>query len=245
MSTLENTNILNIKWENKDIEALYYGEIKIYPIDIPEPTKDQYVHYTADKKINLKTAPIGFYGTGFGDAQIVSHTFENGKGTILLDKEPEYLGFKSDAPVYKGMPYLSPFEGYQHLYTIALPDTIKDLGKIAFADCFGLRDITIPSQLETIGNQAFRNCVWLEEIHLPETFKSFLPTSSQNDGVFMGCENLKRIICDAPISPIIDADTFYDISNNGTLIVPSGSNYSTWMRTDQYYLGYYGWTIQN
>jgi hypothetical protein len=37
---------------------------------------------------------------------------------------------------------------------------------------------------------------------------------------------------------------FQHINTVGTLYVPSGSDYSSWLRTDEYYLGYYNWTVQ-
>ena len=46
--------------------------------------------------------------------------------------------------------------------------------------------------------------------------------------------------------PTIDSTTFYSVRNNGTLIVPASANnnYSNWLKTTQYYLGYYKWTIK-
>jgi hypothetical protein len=37
---------------------------------------------------------------------------------------------------------------------------------------------------------------------------------------------------------------FYYTGNNGVLKVPNVDNYSSWMKTDSYYLGYYNWTIE-
>ena len=56
---------------------------------------------------------------------------------------------------------------------------------------------------------------------------------------------LKEIICENNIPFNIDLNTFSRIiEENGVLKVPQGSDYSSWMLNDKYYLGYYNWTIE-
>jgi len=59
---------------------------------------------------------------------------------------------------------------------------------------------------------------------------------------FDGCSGLTSIISLATTAPAIQSNTFINIKTNGTLHVPAGSDYSTWMSTDNYYLGKYNWT---
>lgn len=83
------------------------------------------------------------------------------------------------------------------------------------AGCFAgmsFSSITIPSNIATIGSRAFS-----------------------------GCANLSDIYVSKDRAPQIEADTFRDIRPNGTLHYPAGSNYSTWLSGDKYYLGYYYW----
>ena len=68
-------------------------------------------------------------------------------------------------------------------------------------------------------------------------------------GVFMDCPSLVTIISKAAIAPELKSESTYDGNNwcfdgvglNGTLYYPTGSDYSQWLSTDPYYLGYYGW----
>jgi hypothetical protein len=59
---------------------------------------------------------------------------------------------------------------------------------------------------------------------------------------FAACPNLISITCYAITQPTITDVTFKGIGSNGTLYVPQGSDYSTWMNAREYYLGYYHWT---
>ena len=73
--------------------------------------------------------------------------------------------------------------------------------------------ITIPDSVTSIGSAAFENC-----------------------------SSLNEITCLATTAPSIMSATFKNIKQNGTLRYPSGSDYSSWMRTDDFYLGKYNWT---
>lgn len=68
-------------------------------------------------------------------------------------------------------------------------------------------------------------------------------------GVFLDCPSLVTIISKAAIAPELKSESTYDGNNwcfegvglNGTLLYPIGSDYSQWLSTEPYYLGYYGW----
>ena len=85
----------------------------------------------------------------------------------------------------------------------------------AFSERSGLTSITIPNSVTNIG-----------------------------EGAFKDCQQLKEIICLNSIAPSISSSTFSYVVWNGVLKVPSGSDYSSWMSTASYYLGYYNWTIE-
>ena len=63
-------------------------------------------------------------------------------------------------------------------------------------------------------------------------------------GAFQNCTSLESITSQAITAPTIQSYTFNNVKTGGTLYVPAGSDYSSWMSTDSYYLGYYDWTIQ-
>jgi hypothetical protein len=52
---------------------------------------------------------------------------------------------------------------------------------------------------------------------------------------------LQEITITATVAPSIYSDTFYNVSSNGILAYPSGSDYSRWLSTSKYYLGYSKW----
>jgi hypothetical protein len=62
--------------------------------------------------------------------------------------------------------------------------------------------------------------------------------------VFYGCGNLNKITCYSTKAPSIANSTFTGVKPNGILYIPSGSDYSSWMGTGNYYLGKYNWTTQ-
>lgn len=53
------------------------------------------------------------------------------------------------------------------------------------------------------------------------------------------------IILNPPTVPTINDDTFYSIAEYGFLEYPLGLDYSSWLSTNRYYLGYYKWNMFN
>jgi hypothetical protein len=82
----------------------------------------------------------------------------------------------------------------------------------------------------------FTDCESLETIILGKN------VSNIDNFITLYCSKLKKIVCKAITAPTVEYRTFQDIASNGILEYPSGSDYSTWLSTDEYYLGYYGWT---
>lgn len=96
-----------------------------------------------------------------------------------------------------------------------LPGTPSDDG--IFSGCSQLTSIIIPSSVTSIGNYTFNNC-----------------------------NNLVSITSLSTTTPTIKNNTFKGVKTGGTLYVPQGTTvtgYGSWMRTDNYYLGKYGWNI--
>jgi hypothetical protein len=99
--------------------------------------------------------------------------------------------------------------------SVVLADTITVLG-----DCFHHTNIT--------------------SIVFPETFQKI---SSSN--TFERCYYLSSITCYSTTAPELASNlSFQYIPFGGTLYYPAGSDYSTWLSTEQKYLGYYEWTGQ-
>lgn len=149
------------------------------------------------------------------------------------------------------------FNGGRFITSITIPNTVTYIGNQSFYQCSGLTSITIPSGVTyigqrafqsckfdsvtvygTVGIQAFSDCTNLTSVTIGNSVDSVL------DSAFYNCTNLNEIKALPTTAPRLLSSSFRNIKRNGVLKVPNGSDYSTWMQTSNYYLGYYGWTIQ-
>ena len=66
------------------------------------------------------------------------------------------------------------FSGQTGPRSVALPATIKSIGKQAFQGCRGMTTLTFAgsSELTTIGDQAFQGCQALTSVSLPASVKT-------------------------------------------------------------------------
>jgi len=145
------------------------------------------------------------------------------------------------------------------LTSINIPSSVTTIGSDAFGDCTSLpvedniryadtylakavdetlSTYTIKDGTKWIGTRAFQYCTNLASIVIPDS------VTSVDFGAFDGCSSLTEITCNAITAPTIHPYTFTSVANNGVLKVPTGSDYSSWLSTDEHYLGYYNWTIQ-
>ena len=109
-----------------------------------------------------------------------------------------------------------------------------------FMNCDSLTTITIPEGITTINTSAFYSCNNIKTITLPSTLTS-IGTSS-----FSSCDlALTEIYSYAKTAPSISSSTFRSVKSNGTLHIPTNANYSSWLSTSSYYLGYYSWNSTN
>lgn len=126
----------------------------------------------------------------------------------------------------------SAFEYCKSLSSITIPNSVTSIGNSAFDCCSGLTSVTIPSSVTSIGDSAFWYCTSLTSVTIPNSVTS-IGTSA-----FNGCSGLTSVNCYATTAPTLGKSVFYNLPNNGTLYVPNGSNYSSWLRELPS-----GWTI--
>lgn len=156
------------------------------------------------------------------------------------------------------------FECYG-LTEINLPSSLEGLYEGAFEDCVNLKTVNFPSDsnLMTIDDDAFRGCAELKEFRMPSG------VFQVGNYVFKGCWELEyfelyengiqlgisifdtysvlaklnkiKILPSTGEKPIIDNETFKNIQEGGILEYPQGSDYSDWLSSNQFYLGYYNW----
>ena len=124
------------------------------------------------------------------------------------------------------------------LTSVTIPESVTEIGAHAFDSCHSLTSITIPNSVTSIENGAFEDCDSLTSVTIGNGVTSI------GDRAFYECSSLTSITCYAPTAPSIQSNTFYNVLTAGTLYVPTGSDYISWMSTGDYYLGKYNWTIQ-
>lgn len=73
------------------------------------------------------------------------------------------------------------------LKTVTFPNSLKIIGKCAFANCADLENITFNKGLERIEEGAFRSCESLKQIEFPEGLKDI------GDETLEGCEELEAV----------------------------------------------------
>lgn len=73
--------------------------------------------------------------------------------------------------------------------TVKLPNTIKSIAPLSFADCKRLKNFEIPSSVESLSWRVFSGCDNLECIIIPSSVEHI------GWGAFRGCRKLNTVIC--------------------------------------------------
>lgn len=122
------------------------------------------------------------------------------------------------------------------LYTINIKEGTKYIGTEAFKNA-NATEVTLPDSVTHIYNYAFDNCRKITSITLGSNVEYV------GAFAFQSCVALKTINCKTITAPTVLNYTFKNISNTaaGTLYYPKGSDYSSWLSSGEYYLGYYNW----
>ena len=130
------------------------------------------------------------------------------------------------------------FRSCTGLTSINIPDSVTSIGEYAFAVCSSLTSVTIGNSVTYIEQNAFLGCSSLTSITIPNSVTGI------GNYAFSDCTGLNEITCLATKAPRITEYTFFEIRTYGFLKIPAGSNYSSWMSSRSYYLGYYHWSSQ-
>ena len=135
------------------------------------------------------------------ETHVVKHTFKDGVGVIVLDKEcnkiPDKAFFESSIETITLPPSIQyigqeAFYFSKKLKKVNIPYSgCLEIGNSAFAGCAELNKIDLPNSLSRIGIAAFSGCNKLDSIILPSSINSI------GGSAFAACEHLKvlRIFC--------------------------------------------------
>ena len=124
--------------------------------------------------------------------------------------------------------------------SIYIPNSVTSIGDYAFYNCYNLYGYVDAKNCTAIGDYAFYMCEDITSF----SFGSSLQTIGYY--AFQYCSSLEYIYTERRVAPSITRYTFRNVSENGILSVPYGAsdNYSTWLSSDYYYLGYFDWSIE-
>ena len=170
--------------------------------EAPVITPNNEIWYTSTDD-NIVTP---YSATVFG-ANIVSNTYENGKGIILFDGDVTTIGGYA-------------FKNCTSLTSINIPDGVDEIGMYTFSDCINLTSITIPDSVLTIGKHAFNSCKNLTSVTIGNSVTSI------GDSAFHWCNNLEHVYCKPTIPPTLyDRRVFNDVNGYvyATFYVPKES----------------------
>ena len=82
---------------------------------------------------------------------------------------------------------------------LTIPDSVREIGEGAFAQCHGLMDLTIPDSVKSIGNEAFAYCGNLAKVKIGNSVTNI------GEKAFSNCSSLESIV-------IPDSVTAFDTS---------------------------------
>ena len=157
-------------------------------------------YYSYDSEAVTYTFPSGF------GANLVSHTFSNGKGVLTFDGPVTIL------PAHAF--YLTGSEadkcGLDMVYEIALPPTLTMISSYAISRLPKLGELSIPEGVEVIEPFSIINCDVLSKVNIPSTATSVGAT-------FQNCPLLSEIT-------VSDDNLCYDSRNNCNAIIQTASN---------------------
>ena len=114
------------------------------------------------------------YATDAFNANIVSNTYENGKGVIKFDGDITSIGDYA-------------FDWCASLTSVTIPDSITSIGESAFGYCRRLTSVTIPDSVTSIGSRAFSECNSLTSVTIGNGVTSI------GSGAFRDCTSLTSV----------------------------------------------------
>lgn len=134
--------------------------------------KNNKIYYTStDHKI------VRPKSSAFGEAKMVSNTYNHRRGIIVFDRELITIGGYA-------------FFFCSSLKSVTIPNSVTSIGNSAFEYCYNLTSIKIPHSVTSIGDWAFAGCYHLSSIEIYNSVKSIGRSAFSNTYI------LNKIISD-------------------------------------------------
>ena len=117
-------------------------------------------------------------GVNFG-ANIIDHTYKNGKGIITFDSDVTNIGQEAFArkPNITSLTIPNTVTKIEYgafinlsFKSFIIPDSVTSIGNSVFYNCNNLESISISKNVNSIGTSVFVYCISLKEIHFPTSY---------------------------------------------------------------------------
>jgi len=94
-----------------------------------------------------------------------------------------------------------------------LPDSLTQVGRLAFGDCTSLTSVVLPNSLTQIGLGAFQNCTSLTSVVLPDSLTQL------GDGAFQLCTSLTSVVFPDSLTQLGDG-AFAECTSLTSVVLP-------------------------
>ena len=179
--------------------------VKMSKMKIKTNSTDEAIHLTDEIWYTSSNCSVVTpYNIDVFGVNIISNTYENGKGVIKFDGSVTSIGEFA-------------FYGCSYLTSITIPNSVTSICKEAFSACVSLTNVTISNSVASIGYGAFVACLPLMSIIIPKSVTRI------GDSAFHYCKSLTSVYCKAKAVPSMGGNVFVNISPSAKIYVPMES----------------------
>ncbi len=220
--------------ENGEVHhVIYEGSLELYFKGITDkeednedgdlPPANEIWYYSTDGEVVTPFWEIDEEGNSVFNANIISNTYENGKGVIVFDGVVSSIGDYAFVDCSNLASVTIPdsvtsigeaaFIGCESLASVTIPDSVTSIGNWAFDGCSSLTSITIPDSVTSIGNEAFRDCTSLTSVTIPDSVTEI------GESAFAYCSSLASVIIPDSVTSI-GYNAFADCTSLTSVTIP-------------------------
>lgn len=183
------------------------GEPPVPPTPPPPIERTQFIYKTSN---NIPVSNQGF------DVPYISNVFDEERGVCIMSFDPNNKPTKTNNRAFQSTNITDVLE---------FPDSVIELSNDTFRSAI-CNTMVLPRYVQRLGCASFIYNKF-SEIEIPST------CTLVDDDCFYSCTNLNKITCNATTAPALAqwfgyTAVFHNVQAVGDLIVPIGSDYSTW-----------------